>query len=68
MSAVDKCNCLVVFLCRYVHMLSTFSIAELEMDHCQPVRKDCRKKVDVPCPAMLPDYVKNMRGVDVATK
>ena len=29
MSAVGKCNCMVVFLCRYVHMLSTYHIAEL---------------------------------------
>jgi lauroyl/myristoyl acyltransferase len=29
---------------------------------CQ--RKDGRKKVDVPCPPLLPDYVTNMRGVD----
>ena len=65
MSAVGKCNCMVVFLCRYVHMLSTYHIAELG-DGLLPtcVRKDGRKKVDVPCPPMLPDYVKNMRGVD----
>jgi hypothetical protein len=29
---------------------------------CQ--RKDGRKKVDVPCPPLLLDYITNMRGVD----
>ena len=56
MSAVGACNCMVVFLCRYVHMLLTFYIAELgngSLPKC--VRKDGRKKVDIHCPPMLPD-------------
>ena len=65
MSAVGACNCMVVFLCRYVHMLSTFHIAELEVGSLPTcVRKDGSKKVDIPCPPMLLDYFKNIRGVD----
>ena len=48
MSAAGTCNCMVVFLCRYVHMLSTFHIAELgDVSWPACVRKDGRKKVEV---------------------
>ena len=55
----------IIYDHRYGHFLSTAHVPYLGDGSLPEVlRKDGRKKLPVPCPPLLFDYVKNMRGVN----